>query len=92
MGEKKRGICQTYQMLQVEELSQLECVCKYLLSARAGSRAYIRHRWQFNWAVMATLVPTTSLQPYDPRSFIGNSEAPGARTEICKQVFMTSPL
>lgn len=34
-------------------------------AARGRSWAAIRSRWRFNWAVMATLVPSTSLPPCD---------------------------
>lgn len=62
------------------------CICKYLQSARVWTWASIRRWWQFNWAVMATLVPGTSLQPCDSHSFIGHTGAPGARTETASKV------
>lgn len=43
-------------------------------SAAGGrSQSYIKAWWRFNLAVMATLVPRTSLQPCDPHSFIGKA-------------------
>lgn len=69
-----------------EIVSASDCICKYLQSARVWTWASIRCWWQFNWAVMATLVPCTSLQPCDSHSFIGNTSTPGARTETASKV------
>lgn len=66
--------------------SASDCICKYLQSVRVWAWASIRCWWQFNWVVMATLVPGTSLQTCDSHSFIGNTGAPGARTETASKV------
>lgn len=66
------------QTLQISRL--LRVFVNIFPSVRAWSRASIICWWQFNWAIMAILVPTTSLQPYDSHSFIRSTGAPGART------------
>lgn len=51
-----------------------------------------RRRWQFNWAVMATLVPGTSLQPCDSHSFIGNTRGPWGKDRDGKKRVLWLPL
>lgn len=72
-----------------EIISGSQCICKYLQpSERFGFVLPFRRRWQFNWVVMATLVPGTSLQPCDSRGFIGNTRGPWGKDRDCKQGFM----
>lgn len=75
-----------------EIISGSRRICKYLQpSERFGLVLPFRRRWQFNWAVMATLVPGTSLQPCDSHGFIGNTRGPWGKDRDGKQGFMAPP-